>query len=91
MFRQGIHNLGGSWFVVLPVWIQALVYANPVSYQLDLLRYIILDFQQLPLVADYSVTIVLPIIGVIAASWSMARMFKNSEGRPMKRRKPATA
>jgi ABC-2 type transport system permease protein len=87
LFRQGVNNLGGSWFVVLPVWIQALVYANPVSYQLDLLRYILLDFEQLPLVADYIVTFALPLVAVIFAAWAMARMMKATEGRPMRRKR----
>jgi ABC-2 type transport system permease protein len=69
--QQGIFALGGGWIVQLPVWIQVLVYANPVSYQLDLLRYVLLRFQQLPLVADVVVTFGLPLVGVVVAAWAM--------------------
>ncbi len=86
--RYGVYVTGAGWIVELPWWIKVLVYSNPVSYQLDLLRAILLDFHQLSLQTDIIVTIALPILGIIAASWSMARMFKSSEGRPMKRRKP---
>jgi ABC-2 type transport system permease protein len=86
--RYGVYVTGAGWIVQLPWWIRDLVYANPVTYQLDLLRAILLDFHQLWLPTDLIVTFTLPVIGVVAASWSMARMFKNSEGRPMKRRRP---
>src|SRR5690606_41785404 len=33
--QLGIFAVGGGWRVQLPVWIQVLVYINPVSYQLD--------------------------------------------------------
>ncbi len=87
MLREGIHTLSGGWFVELPTWIQILVYANPVSYQLDLLRYIILDFKQLSLTMDYVVTFALPLIAALVAAWAMARMMKASEGRPMRRQR----
>ena len=35
--------------VELPTWLKVLVYANPVSYMLDLLRLVTLGFSQLPL------------------------------------------
>lgn len=70
----GIHALGGGWVVQLPAWLQALVYVNPVSYQLDLLRYVLLDYQQLPLAADLAVAIALPLVAAAAASAAMARM-----------------
>jgi ABC-2 type transport system permease protein len=69
--QQGIFALGGGWIVQLPVWIQVLVYANPVSYQLDLLRYVLLRFQQLPLLADVLVTFGLPFVGIVVAAWAM--------------------
>ena len=62
--------------VQLPWWIEALVYANPVSYQLDLMRYFLLGFQQLPLVADLLVTFLLPFVVAALAAVSMARMYK---------------
>lgn len=74
--RLGIFTIGGGWFVELPVWIQVLVFANPVSYQLDLLRYVLLDFQQLPLVADVTVTIALPLVMAGIAAVSMRRMLR---------------
>lgn len=74
--RLGIYAIGGGWFVELPIWIQVLVYANPVSYQLDLLRYVLLGFQQLPLVADVLVTFALPFLAALIASLAMKRMMK---------------
>lgn len=74
--RIGIFAVGGGWVVELPVWIQVLVYANPVSYQLDLLRLVLLDFSQLPLAADLLVTFGLPPIATVLAAMAMARMLK---------------
>lgn len=88
--RYGVHNLGASWFVQLPIWLQVLVYANPVSYSLDLLRYIILDYNQLDLGLDYAVTFALPLLAIIAAAWAMNRMLKSGPGR-MPRRRPRPA
>jgi len=67
--QLGIFAIGGGWVVQLPVFIQVLVYINPVSYQLDLLRYVLLDFEQLPLTADLLVTFGLaPVLAVAAAA-----------------------
>ena len=74
--RLGIFAIGGGWVVQLPVWLQALVYANPVSYQLDLLRYVLLDFRQLPLAADLLVVLLLPPLAAAAAALSMQRMLE---------------
>ena len=74
--RIGIFAIGGGWVVELPWWIKALVYANPVSYQLDLLRRVLLDFAQLPRAADLLVTFGLPPIAVVVAAWSMGQMLK---------------
>lgn len=74
--RLGIYAIGGGWFVELPIWIQVLVYANPVSYQLDLLRYVLLGFQQLPMVANVLVTFALPFLAALIASLAMKRMMK---------------
>jgi ABC-2 type transport system permease protein len=74
--RHGIYAIGGGWFVELPLWIQVLVYANPVSYQLDLLRFVLLRFQQLPLTADLLVTFALPFVAAIVAALAMGRMLK---------------
>ncbi|HEX7000877.1 MAG TPA: hypothetical protein VF164_04200, partial [Trueperaceae bacterium] len=55
-------------------WIQALVYVNPVSYQLDLLRYVLLRFQQLPMAADLAVTFGAAPVAAVVAAWAMRRM-----------------
>tara|TARA_R100000365_G_scaffold26_1_gene95 strand:- start:7284 stop:8159 length:876 start_codon:yes stop_codon:yes gene_type:complete len=72
--QLGIFAIGGGWIVQLPVWIQVLVYINPVSYQLDLLRFVLLDFEQLPLAADIAVTFGLAPIMVIWAAFSVKSM-----------------
>jgi ABC-2 type transport system permease protein len=72
--RAGINAFGGGWIVQLPEWLQILVYCNPVSYQLDLMRYVLLDYEQLPLEADFAVTVLLPIV----ASAIAAREIKNA-------------
>jgi ABC-2 type transport system permease protein len=74
--RAGVYAIGGGWVVQLPWWIEALVYANPVSYQLDLMRYFLLGFQQLPLMADLLVTFLLPFGVAALAAVAMARMYK---------------
>lgn len=74
--RVGVYAIGGGWVVQLPWWIEVLVYANPVSYQLDLMRYFLLGFQQLPMAADLAVTFVLPLIAAVVAAVFMARSFK---------------
>lgn len=70
----GIYALGGGWVVQLPVWLQALVYANPVSYLLDLLRWSLLGFRQLPVAADLAVAAILPVVGVLVATRAMVTM-----------------
>ncbi|MDR9391755.1 MAG: ABC transporter permease [Trueperaceae bacterium] len=72
----GVYAIGGGWVVQLPWWIETLVYANPVSYQLDLMRYFLLGFQQLPLTATLSVTFLLPLVTAVVAAVFMARSFK---------------
>lgn len=74
--RLGIYAIGGGWLVQLPVWIQVLVYVNPVSYQLDLLRYVLLRFQQLPMAADLAVTFGAAPVAAVLAAWSMRRMMQ---------------
>ena len=75
--RHGIYAIGGGWVVQLPIWIQVLVYINPVSYQLDLLRYVLLGFQQLPMIADLLVTVLLPLVAAALAAFAMSRMYRN--------------
>lgn len=75
--QHGIYAIGGGWVVQLPFWIQVLVYANPVSYQLDLLRHVLLGYRQLPLGLDLAVVLILPLLAVPVAAWSMRRMIGN--------------
>jgi ABC-2 type transport system permease protein len=70
----GIYALGGGWVVQLPMWLRVLVYANPVSYLLDLLRWSLLGFRQLPVVADVAVAVILPVVGVLVATRAMVTM-----------------
>lgn len=70
----GVYSIGGGWVVQLPWWIEVLVYANPVSYQLDLLRFALLRFQQLPMTADLLVTFALPPAAVAVAAVALRRM-----------------
>ena len=72
--QLGIFAIGGGWVVQLPMFIQVLVYMNPVSYQLDLLRYVLLGFEQLPLAANLAVTFGLAPILAIGAAASVSRM-----------------
>lgn len=74
--RIGIFSIGGGWIVQLPEWIRVLVYINPVSYQLDLLRYILLSFEQLSLTADVIVTFGLPVVAAVVAAYFMKRMMR---------------
>ena len=61
----------GGWVVELPTWLKVLVYANPVSYLLDLLRLVTLGFSQLPLAANLAVVLVFPLIAVLLAARAM--------------------
>ncbi|MDN5863119.1 MAG: ABC transporter permease [Salinisphaera sp.] len=70
----GVRAIGGGWIVQLPVWLQVLVYINPVSYQLDLLRYVTLEYQQLPMTADVLVTALLPPVVALVATFAMTRL-----------------
>ncbi|HTN62550.1 MAG TPA: ABC transporter permease [Devosia sp.] len=74
--QLGIFSIGGGWVVQLPFWIQILVYINPVSYQLDLLRYVLLEFEQLPLLADVLVTFGLAPVATVIAAALVNRMLK---------------
>ncbi len=70
----GIYALGGGWVVQLPEWLRVLVYINPVSYLLDLMRWSLLGFRQLPMAADLAVAFVLPFIAIPIATLLMNRM-----------------
>ena len=70
----GIFAIGSGWVVQLPTWLEVLVYANPLSYQLDLLRYFVLGFQQLPLALDYLAVLLLPLLALAVATLMMNRL-----------------
>ena len=70
---RGIVGLGG-FLVQLPVWLKVLMYANPVTYQVDLLRGVLLDFQQLPPELDLLMAVALPAAAVVAAVAATATM-----------------
>ena len=72
--RLGIYAIGGGWVVELPAWLLVLVHINPVSYPLDLLRWVLLGFNQLPMLANVIVTCGLPFVGVVVAAHAMHRM-----------------
>lgn len=70
---RGIVGLGG-FIVDLPIWLRGLMYVNPVTYQVDLLRRVLLDFQQLPPALDLVLGLTLPVAAAVAAGAAMARM-----------------
>jgi ABC-2 type transport system permease protein len=74
--RLGIHTIGGGWVVELPLWLKALVYANPISYALDLLRYVTLGYAQLPLGLSLGVMLLCFVLASLGASWAMGQMRK---------------
>jgi ABC-2 type transport system permease protein len=75
--RYGVYSIGSGWLVQLPIWLRVLVYANPVSYELDLLRTVLLGFRQLPGIADLGVALVLPLLATGVAARAMRRMYKH--------------
>lgn len=75
--RLGVFAIGGGWLVQLPDWIRVLVYVNPVSYQLDLLRFFLLRFSQLPMTLNLLVTFALPVVAAVVAATFMGRMLKH--------------
>ena len=70
--RYGVYAIGGGWVVELPGWLKALVYANPVSYMLDLLRLVTLGFSQLPMAGNLLAILVLPPLTTLLAARAMA-------------------
>ena len=74
LFRHGIYAIGGGWVVELPTWLKTLVYANPVSYMLDLLRLVTLGFNQLPMAANLLIVLVFPALAVVFAAYAMTAL-----------------
>jgi ABC-2 type transport system permease protein len=68
LLRYGVYAIGGGWVVELPTWLKVLVYANPISYMLDLLRLVTLGFSQLPMAANLLVVLALPPLAVMLAA-----------------------
>lgn len=72
--RLGVNTLGGGWVVQLPVWIRWLVYANPVSYYLDMIRRVLLRYGQLNPDLGLIMVTVLPLAATALAVWSLGRL-----------------
>lgn len=70
----GIYAIGGGWVVELPTWLEVLVYMNPISYLLDLLRLALMGFSQLPVAADVAALVLLPPAAVALATLSMTNL-----------------
>jgi ABC-2 type transport system permease protein len=70
---RGIVGLGG-FLVELPAWLKALMFINPVTYPVDLLRGALLSFQQLPPGLDLGLTAALPAAAAAAAIAAMNRL-----------------
>lgn len=70
---RGIVGLGG-FLVELPPWLKVLMYLNPVTYQVDQLRGVLLDFYQLPRTLDLALVVTLPLLALLGAVMSMVRL-----------------
>jgi ABC-2 type transport system permease protein len=70
---RGIVGLGG-FLVELPAWLRALMFLNPVTYPVDLLRGALLSFQQLPPALDLGLAAGLPVAAAGAAVLAMNRL-----------------
>lgn len=72
--QHGVYAIGGGWVVELPVWLDAIVRMNPISYQLDLMRHALLGFHQLPQDVGIAVCVGFPVLAVAASAASLARI-----------------
>jgi ABC-2 type transport system permease protein len=70
---RGIVGLGG-FLVDLPPWLKALMFLNPVTYPVDLLRGALLSFQQLPPALDLGLAAALPVGAAGTAVFAMNRL-----------------
>jgi ABC-2 type transport system permease protein len=75
--NHGIYAIGGGWVVELPLWLEAIVRANPISYQLDLMRAALLGFHQLPQTLALAIAVTFPLAALAAAVWSLERQRKD--------------
>lgn len=73
---HGIYAIGGGWVVELPLWLEAIVRANPISYQLDLMRSALLGFHQLPQLTAVIVCLVFPCAALGIATLSLSALRK---------------
>ena len=71
---HGIYAIGGGWVVELPLWLEAIVRANPISYQLDLMRLSMLGFHQLPQGISAAVCLAFPVLALLAATLSLSAL-----------------
>jgi ABC-2 type transport system permease protein len=73
---HGIYAIGGGWVVELPLWLEAIVRANPISYQLDLMRDALLGFHQLSQLTALIVCVIFPLFALGIASLSLSTLRK---------------
>lgn len=73
---HGIYAIGGGWVVELPLWLEAIVRANPISYQLDLMRTALLGFHQLPQLTALTVCVIFPLVALGIATLSLSVLRK---------------
>lgn len=73
---HGIYAIGGGWVVELPLWLEAIVRTNPISYQLDLMRDALLGFHQLPQLTALIVCLIFPLVALGIATLSLSALRK---------------
>jgi ABC-2 type transport system permease protein len=66
--NHGVYAISGGWIVELPYWLEVIVKANPISYFLDILRQLILNFSQLNQEVAVYCCLFAPCLGWICAS-----------------------
>lgn len=75
--EHGIYAIGGGWVVELPIWLETIVRANPISYLLDLMRSALLGFHQLPQDLSLGVCIAFPLIALFFAVASLTGLSRD--------------
>ncbi|SDE04045.1 ABC transporter permease [Ruegeria marina] len=71
---HGIYAIGGGWVVELPLWLEVIVRANPISYQLDLMREALLGYHQLPQDLGLAICAGFPLAALAAAYWALSNI-----------------